>query len=120
MNIKKFHYFLAILSFLFLALMILTWKNIRIDDKSCENYTYKDAISYVSRNISGFENKASVKYFSGFRGNLKICNSRNFQGSSSYQNPFVVPICSMDTERVIGYAEVYPDCGLEWRRQASY
>lgn len=88
----------------------------REGERACSGYTQKDAVSYVKRNLDGSGFGNSDRIVPG-KGKLTICPLQPKGEKATEDSPFIVNICAARSKSVIGNAEVYPDCGLEWRRR---
>lgn len=87
---------------------------LRETQRPCADYTYQDAVEYVERNLS---RNADPSIPDNFLANTMVCSTQNRVGSQQSGDPFIVNICTSRSENVVAYAEIYPDCGLEWRRR---
>lgn len=92
---------------------------LRVNEHACADYTYQDAAEYVERGLSRNALRSrSVQ--DNFLANTRVCSAQTGDGSKQFggpYDPYIVNICANGTEEVVAFAEVYSDCGLEWRRK---
>jgi hypothetical protein len=93
---------------------------LRTVEHPCADYTYQDAVEFVERDL----NRKALTDPSrpdNFLAEAKVCSTQSGnssqQSADSMYNPFIVNICYGRTENVVAHAEIYSDCGLEWRRR---
>lgn len=105
--------------FVFFILGVMAWLVVssREGESACSAYTHEDAISYVKRNIKGYASQNATDRVGFATGNSMVCVTQLGNEKKSENDPFIVSICSAPSGSVVGSAEVYPDCGLEWRRR---
>jgi hypothetical protein len=84
-------------------------------EQACADYTYKDAVRYVLSNLDGSGLEQPAKQAGTGSTDLSICTAQDQTGLQG--GSYVVDLCSRRTGEIVGHAEVYPDCGLEWRRR---
>lgn len=86
-------------------------------ERACASYTYDDAVLYVGRNVDGSGFADSSKPNGSIEGKVAICTLQPQRSKGENDSPYIVNLCYASNDRIIGHAEVYPDCGLEWRRR---
>lgn len=89
---------------------------LRRGERACADYTYQDALEYVERGLAKSASE-SPSTPDDFLANATICSAQKEGRAQQSGDPFVVNICSGQSGNVVGFAEVYADCGLEWRRR---
>ena len=84
-------------------------------EEACSDYSYGDAVRYVTLNLSK-PAMSSPSPQNKFWSAAVVCSQQTAQNTRISDGPYFVDICDMQNGRVVGHAEVYADCGLEWRR----
>ena len=82
-------------------------------EQACSDYTYKDAVRYVLSNLDGSGLELPRERAAAGSSGLTTCTA---QAQTAFPGaPHVVNLCSKRTGEIVGHAEVFADCGLEWR-----